>query len=78
MKMIAVDGALLYLGSANFTGAGFGAKSDGRRNFETGIVTDDELVLDEMQATFEAIWSGRRCGACQLRGECPAPLDARQ
>jgi phosphatidylserine/phosphatidylglycerophosphate/cardiolipin synthase-like enzyme len=78
MKMIAVDGALLYLGSANFTGAGLGAKSDGRRNFETGIVTDDELVLDEMQATFEAIWSGRRCGACQLRGECPAPLDARQ
>jgi phosphatidylserine/phosphatidylglycerophosphate/cardiolipin synthase-like enzyme len=77
MKMIAVDGTLLYLGSANFTGAGLGAKSDGRRNFEAGIVTDDELVLDEMQSSFDAIWSGRRCGGCRLRRECPAPLDVR-
>jgi phosphatidylserine/phosphatidylglycerophosphate/cardiolipin synthase-like enzyme len=30
LKMIAVDGASLYLGSANFTGAGLGAKGDGR------------------------------------------------
>src|SRR5579859_1882874 len=28
MKMIAIDGGLLYLGSANFTGAGLGAKGD--------------------------------------------------
>src|SRR6185436_8026821 len=34
LKMIAVDGSALYLGSANFTGAGLGAKGDGRRNFE--------------------------------------------
>src|SRR6185436_2175139 len=33
LKMIAVDGASLYLGSANFTGAGLGAKAEGRRNF---------------------------------------------
>jgi len=77
LKMIAVDGAVLYLGSANFTGAGLGVRSAGRRNFEAGIVTDDELLLDEMQAAFEAIWSGRECGACRLRRECPAPLDAR-
>ena len=77
LKMIAIDGALLYMGSANFTGAGIGAKGDGRRNFEAGIVTDDELVLDDMQATFEAIWSGSSCGNCRLRGECPAPLDQR-
>jgi phosphatidylserine/phosphatidylglycerophosphate/cardiolipin synthase-like enzyme len=75
LKMIAVDGRILYLGSANFTGAGLGAKSDGRRNFEIGIVTDDELMLDELQSTFDAIWTGRRCGACRLRAECPAPID---
>jgi phosphatidylserine/phosphatidylglycerophosphate/cardiolipin synthase-like enzyme len=75
MKMIAIDGALLYLGSANFTGAGLGAKGDGRRNFEMGIVTDDEWLLDEAQARFDTIWRGAECGTCRLRGECPAPLD---
>jgi phosphatidylserine/phosphatidylglycerophosphate/cardiolipin synthase-like enzyme len=75
LKMVAVDGALLYMGSANFTGAGLGVRSDGRRNFEAGIVTDDELLLDEMQAGFQAIWSGRECKGCKLRRECPAPLD---
>ena len=39
LKMIAADGEKLYLGSANFTGAGPGEKSDGRRNVELGIVT---------------------------------------
>lgn len=75
LKMIAVDGALLYLGSANFTGAGLGAKGEGRRNFEAGILTDDDVLLDEMQATFEDIWTGRACAGCRLRPECPAPLD---
>jgi hypothetical protein len=30
---------------------------------------------DEMQGVFDAIWSGRECGACALRSICPAPLD---
>jgi len=76
LKLIAVDGRLLYLGSANFTGAGLGAKGDGRRNFELGIVTDDDVMLDTAQARFDAIWSGRECGTCKLRSVCPKPLDA--
>jgi phosphatidylserine/phosphatidylglycerophosphate/cardiolipin synthase-like enzyme len=76
LKMIAVDGASLYLGSANFTGAGLGAKDDGRRNFELGIVTEDDVFLDATQARFERIWSGAECKGCKLRGECPKPLDA--
>lgn len=75
LKIVAIDGALLYLGSANFTGAGLGAKGDGRRNFEMGIMTDDEWMLDAAQARFEFIWRGAECGACRLRGECPSPLD---
>jgi phosphatidylserine/phosphatidylglycerophosphate/cardiolipin synthase-like enzyme len=75
LKMIAVDGALLYLGSANLTGAGLGAKADSRRNFEAGIVTDDDVLLDRMQALFESIWSGGACRGCGLRTRCPAPLD---
>jgi phosphatidylserine/phosphatidylglycerophosphate/cardiolipin synthase-like enzyme len=75
LKMIAIDGALLYLGSANFTGAGLGAKGDGRRNFEMGVLTDDEWMLDEAQKRFDFIWRGAECGACKLRRECPKPLD---
>lgn len=75
LKMIAVDGKLLYLGSANLTGAGLGAKGEGRRNFEMGIVTDSEAMLDAAQERFDRIWQGRECGACKLRGKCDAPLD---
>lgn len=75
LKMIAVDGRLLYIGSANFSGAGIGAKSIGRRNFEVGMLTDDPLLLDEMQALFDDIWTGRRCGGCRLRTGCATPLD---
>jgi phosphatidylserine/phosphatidylglycerophosphate/cardiolipin synthase-like enzyme len=75
LKLIAIDGALLYLGSANFTGAGLGAKGDGRRNFEMGILTDDEWLLDQAQARFDVLWRGGECGACRMRRECPKPLD---
>jgi phosphatidylserine/phosphatidylglycerophosphate/cardiolipin synthase-like enzyme len=75
LKVIAVDGRLLYLGSANFTGAGLGAKGTGRRNFEMGLVTDDDVLLDEVQASYERIWSGGACKGCRLRSSCPRPLD---
>ncbi|MFO7810006.1 MAG: phospholipase D-like domain-containing protein, partial [Candidatus Delongbacteria bacterium] len=39
-KITVVDGIFAYAGSANLTGAGMGAKSDNRRNFENGIITD--------------------------------------
>jgi len=75
LKIIAVDGRLLYLGSANFTGAGLGAKGEGRRNFEMGIVTEDDVTLDAVQARFDAIWRGGECKGCRLRDVCPRPLD---
>ena len=75
LKLVVVDGAQLYLGSANLTGAGLGAKGEGRRNFEMGIVVDDDVLLDTAQSRFDRIWSGGECGACRLRSVCPAPLD---
>ena len=75
LKLVAIDGRALYLGSANFTGAGLGARAAGRRNFEVGILTEDEYLLDAAQAEFDAIWSGSRCGACRLRSVCPKPID---
>ena len=74
LKAVIVDGALLYLGSANWTGAGLGAKGSGRRNFELGIVTDDGPLLDQVQALYDRIWSGGECASCRLHEECPGPL----
>jgi phosphatidylserine/phosphatidylglycerophosphate/cardiolipin synthase-like enzyme len=75
LKLIVVDGTSLYLGSANFTGAGFGAKGEGRRNFELGITTTDHVMVDAAQRRFDRIWTGRECAGCKVRVHCPAPLD---
>jgi len=75
LKTVIVDAELAYLGSANWTGAGLGAKGSGRRNFELGIATSDERVLDEVQAVYDQIWRGAECAGCKLRDEeCEAPL----
>ncbi len=76
LKTVIVDGRSCYLGSANWTGAGIGAKGAGRRNFEVGIMTEDEGVLDTIQELYDRIWRGAECGACKLREDgCEAPLD---
>jgi phosphatidylserine/phosphatidylglycerophosphate/cardiolipin synthase-like enzyme len=76
LKLVIVDGGVLYLGSANWTGAGLGARGSGRRNFELGIVTDDGVLLDEAQALVDRIWRGGECAGCKLRDDCPGPLDS--
>jgi phosphatidylserine/phosphatidylglycerophosphate/cardiolipin synthase-like enzyme len=73
-KTIVVDGAWLYLGSANLTGAGLGAKGEGRRNFELGVCTEDFETIDRVQALFESIWTGIECSTCRLRSVCPDPI----
>lgn len=73
-KCVLVDGAWVYLGSANLTGAGLGAKSEGKRNFELGFATEDFDVIDRVTALYQAIWSGAECRACKLRSTCPDPL----
>ncbi len=73
MKVVVVDGAWLYLGSANFTGAGLGMKGDDKRNFELGFVTEDFELLDRVQAMFDALWTGAPCSSCKLRDVCPDP-----
>jgi phosphatidylserine/phosphatidylglycerophosphate/cardiolipin synthase-like enzyme len=74
-KAVVVDAGFLYLGSANWTGAGLGAKGSGRRNFELGIVTSDDGLLDRVQSLYQRIWRGAECGACKMRDLCPGPLD---
>lgn len=73
-KTVLVDHSWAYLGSANLTGAGLGAKDAGRRNFETGMATTDANVVDHLDAMFQAIWSGAECASCKLTAHCPKPL----
>jgi phosphatidylserine/phosphatidylglycerophosphate/cardiolipin synthase-like enzyme len=73
-KAVLIDSAWAYLGSANFTGAGLGAKAEGRRNFELGFCTEDYDTVDRARALFEAVWSGAECAACRLRRVCPDPI----
>jgi phosphatidylserine/phosphatidylglycerophosphate/cardiolipin synthase-like enzyme len=75
LKTVVVDAKLLYLGSANWTGAGLGAKGEGRRNFEMGILTSDEQMIDVVQERYDRIWRGAECAECRLRDECEMPID---
>lgn len=74
-KAVIVDGRAMYLGSANLTGAGLGAKSARRRNFEAGIWTDDLKLIDETADMLDEIWSGDRCDDCGRKDHCPVPLE---
>jgi phosphatidylserine/phosphatidylglycerophosphate/cardiolipin synthase-like enzyme len=75
-KCVLIDGAWLYLGSANLTGAGLGAKHADARNFEVGFCTEDFETIDQTAALFERIWSGKSCATCRLHDVCPDPIGA--
>jgi len=74
-KAVVADGRRMYLGSANLTGAGLGAKSRRRRNFEAGIWTDELSLIDPVLDMLEGIWSGACCQDCGRRELCPVPLE---
>ena len=69
-KSVVVDGAFAYSGSANLTGAGLGAKSAGRRNFEAGWVTAAPDRIREIMEQFDRVWMGSYCNACQRKQYC--------
>ena len=73
-KAVIIDGRLAYLGSANLTGAGIGAKNEHRRNFEAGILTDDPAIVSGLMEEIDTLWRGDYCQKCQLRAVCPDPI----
>jgi phosphatidylserine/phosphatidylglycerophosphate/cardiolipin synthase-like enzyme len=75
MKLIIVDDRLLYLGSANLTGAGIGLRSEHSRNFEIGILSRDPGLIAATERIFSEVWRGTVCKACRLKKLCPLPLD---
>jgi phosphatidylserine/phosphatidylglycerophosphate/cardiolipin synthase-like enzyme len=69
-KCVVVDGRFAYTGSANLTGAGMGAKSPKRRNFESGIITTDTNFIESIMDQFDAVWMGQFCPDCQRKQYC--------
>jgi phosphatidylserine/phosphatidylglycerophosphate/cardiolipin synthase-like enzyme len=74
-KAVIIDSQKMYLGSANLTGAGLGAKGDTRRNFEMGIWTDSALMIDAVSEEFNNLWEGHHCPNCGRKDVCPVPLE---
>jgi phosphatidylserine/phosphatidylglycerophosphate/cardiolipin synthase-like enzyme len=74
-KTVIIDCQRMYLGSANLTGAGLGAKGDGKRNFEMGIWTEAPAMIDAVLDEFNALWEGRQCESCKRKEHCPVPLE---
>ena len=74
-KAVIVDCRAMYLGSANLTGAGLGAKADGKRNFEMGVWTESAALIDGVLEQFNALWEGRHCAGCKRKDVCPVPLE---
>ncbi len=69
-KMVIVDGKVAYTGSANLTGAGMGAKNKDRRNFETGIFSDEPKMVEDLMNQFDRLWIGEPCHTCQRKAHC--------
>jgi phosphatidylserine/phosphatidylglycerophosphate/cardiolipin synthase-like enzyme len=74
-KTVIIDARSMYLGSANLTGAGLGAKADGRRNFEWGVWTQAPAMIESVLDEFNALWVGQQCEGCKRREVCPVPLE---
>jgi phosphatidylserine/phosphatidylglycerophosphate/cardiolipin synthase-like enzyme len=70
LKAVVIDGDFAYTGSANLTGAGMGAKSEHKRNFESGIITDDRTIVGKVMEQFDGIWRGTHCPPCKRKKFC--------
>ena len=73
-KMLAFDCKEVYVGSANLTGAGIGMKTDNKRNFEAGILTDDPEIMEQAMNQFDEVWIGKHCKTCKRRDFCLDPI----
>lgn len=73
-KAIIVDGSLAFVGSANLTGAGLGAKNSDRRNFEAGFAFDNPEDIQNLMDWVDTLYLGEYCKTCQRREYCPDPI----
>ncbi len=74
-KAVVVDGRCAFVGSANLTGAGMGAKANERRNFEAGFAFDTVKDIDKLSAWVDALYLGDFCQTCKRIQYCPDPVN---
>ena len=77
-KAVVIDGVGAFVGSANLTGAGLGAKHEHSRNFEAGFWFEDRKQLAELMEWIDSLYLGNQCGNCRRRAYCPDPIDEMQ
>lgn len=73
-KHIIIDGKFAYSGSANLTGAGLGMKGANTRNFESGFITNDPVIVEAIMTQFDEVWLGRHCKECKRKRFCQDPI----
>lgn len=73
-KILIFDNKVAYVGSANLTGAGIGMKNSKRRNFEGGILSDDQNIVENAIELFASVWYGAWCRDCGRRQYCSDPI----
>ncbi len=69
-KLLIFDLSVAYIGSANLTGAGMGIKSETRRNFEAGILTNEPTLVAAAMNQFDSVWMGAHCKTCGRKKFC--------
>jgi hypothetical protein len=48
-----------------------GARSEGKRNFEAGIISSDPKLVGQIMQQFDDVWMGKFCGNCHFSDKCP-------
>lgn len=75
-KLMIFDLSVAYIGSANLTGAGLGAKSPNRRNFDAGILTSNSALVHSAINQFDSLWMGAACVNCGRKRYCSDGVDS--
>ena len=47
-----------------------GAKSSKRRNFESGLITNDKTLISQISSQFDNLWIGEFCKDCKRKEYC--------
>ena len=73
-KAVVIDGRTAFVGSANLTGAGIGAKHEDKRNFEAGFMFDTPDDIKSLMQWIDELYLGELCKTCRRREYCPDPI----